>query len=370
MKVILIKDKLIKAINTVIKMVSNQVTLPILSNILLTTENGRLKISATDLEIGIETWIGAQIVEEGTVTIPAKLFFEYISSISEEKITIEEDNNKINITGTSIKSVIRGLPANDFPLIPKIKKPLAEINIDAKDIKNNLSKCLFACATDETRPVLTGMLLKITKESYIFAATDSYRLNEIVIKHAEKNINPMDVIIPKRTLVELMRIIADSEEKIKIIIGENQIVFEFNDTYFISRLVEGTFPEYGQIIPKKFNLTMEMVKSELVKQLRTASLFSRDNANNIKLSCSKDKKIIIQSTSQQLGNNRSELNLKSFDGKEIDFSVNALYLLDVLGAIKDENIIIKLVDAQSPILIQSSNDLNYTAIIMPLRQEG
>lgn len=370
MKVILIREKLIKAISTVIKMVSNQVTLPILSNILLTTENGRLKISATDLEIGIETWIGAQIVKEGTITVPAKLFFEYISSISEEKITIEEDNNKINITGENIKSVIRGLPANDFPLIPKIKKPLAEINIDATDIKNNLAKCLFACATDETRPVLTGMLLKITKDNYFFAATDSYRLNEIVIKHTEKNIKEMSVIIPKRTLSELTRIINEGEEKIKIVIGENQIVFEFNDIYFISRLVEGTFPEYGQIIPKKFNLTVTAEKNELVKQLRTASLFSKDNANNIKISCTNDKKMVIQSTSQQLGDNRSELQLDSLEGKEITFSVNALYLLDVLGVIKNSKITIKLVDPQSPILIQSTADLNYTAIIMPLRQEG
>lgn len=370
MKVSVVTSKLSRSLATVLKIVSNQVTLPILSNVLLTTDNGRLKISATDLELGIETWIGAKIIKEGTVSIPAKLFYELVSSTSDEKIDIEAKDNKINITGQNTKSLIKGLPADDFPLIPKIKGAKAKISIKADRIKQIADKTGFACATDETRPVLTGILLSASKDKLKFASTDSYRLTQLEMEEKNSITDKISIVIPRRTMIELGRIAGNSEEKAIIEISENQISVSLGDVYFVSRLVEGSFPEYEQIIPKKFNTSVVIEKPQLEKYLKTATLFSRDSANNIKVELDADgPKMKIMSYSQQLGENESNFSPKSVDGKNVKFSINAMFLHDALNAIDDKLVEMQLVDANSPILIKSAENDEYFCIIMPLRQE-
>lgn len=370
MKISFIREKLVRAMGVVLRMVSTQVTLPILANIKLDCDEGRLKISATDLEVGIETWIGAKITEKGSITLPAKLFFEYLSSIDEEKIDLETKDNKIKITGQKTKTQIKGLSSSDFPLIPKIKDTIINLKIDIQKFKKAIINCSFACAQDETRPMLTGILFKITKDNYILTATDSYRLCETKIKHNQKNIKEIQTIIPKRTMNELVRIIDDIKEEAEVIIGENQISFNFGQKYFISRLIEGSFPEYEQIIPKKFITTLVVNKNDFVNRLKIASLFSRDSANNIKIEVSKDKNILsISSYSQQVGDNESQLDIKNLIGENINFSVNAGYILDVLNIIKKEQITIKILNKESPIFISDDEKSNFFCIIMPLRQD-
>jgi len=370
MKLSLLKEKLLKALSTVLRIVSNQVTLPILSNVLISSDNGRLKIAATDLELGIETWIGAKIIKDGSITIPAKLLYELINSISDEKIELEVADNKITIIGKKSHSTIKGMAANDFPLIPRIKNPLISIKIKASVLKNAIAKNSFASATDETRPVLTGILLKITKENYILASTDSYRLCEFKIPHKQKITNATEVIIPRRTMLELARIATNDEDEIKIDIGENQIVFSFGNIYFISRIIEGSFPEYEQIIPKKFDTIINIEKSLLMQSLKGAVLFSRDSANNIKVSCDKDKNsMLIKAYSQQVGENQSEIAISKFTGNNIKFAINASFLGEAISSISQNILELKLINAQSPILIKALKDPDYFCIIMPLRQE-
>lgn len=370
MKISLVREKLIKSLGSVLRIVSNQVTLPILSNIMLSSDNGRLKIAATDLELGMETWIGAKITKEGSITVPAKLFFELVNSITDEKIELEVIDNKIKINGTKTKSMIKGLSANDFPLIPRIKSPIITSKINSGILKNSISKTGFASATDETRPVLTGVLLKFTKDNYTLAATDSYRLSEAKIPHTNKLKNDLQVIVPKRTMNELIRIIDDNEDEVNVEVGENQIVFSLGDIYFISRIIEGSFPEYEQIIPKKFETELEVNRKELIDRLKTAMIFSRESANNIKVKIdSKAKVLSIKSYSQQLGENESEINLSKTTGNNVNFSINASYFIDALNAISGDFVTLKLVNSISPILIKSEKDVNYLCIIMPLRQE-
>lgn len=369
MKLVFIREKLVQAMSIVIRMVSNQVTLPILSNVLFKVEDGRLKIAATDLEVGIETWIGAKIEKTGAVTIPAKLLFDLLHSINDDKLTLIEQDNKITITGDNSKSLIKGLSANDFPLIPKIKNPIVSITIDAKKLKQAIIENAFTPASDETRPVLTGMLFKINKDNFIIAATDSYRLSETKIINNEKNLKEINTIIPKRTMIELSRIINDKDEKIKINFSENQIAFELNNVYYISRLIEGSFPEYEQIIPKKYNLNITLEKENLLNGLKTANLFSRDQANNIKIEVRAGEGLLIKSYSQQIGENESLIKVKKVLGANQNFSINAIYLQDAINAINEKNINIELVDSQSPIKISGEKNDKYFCIIMPLRQE-
>lgn len=369
MKITFLKEKFIQSMSVAIRMVSNQVTLPILSNVLLKIEDGQLKISATDLEVGIETWVGAKIEEKGAVTIPAKLFFDLLNSIDDEKITLTEKDNKITIKGKNTKSIIKGLSASDFPLIPKIKNPIASFSINAQTFKKAIIKNSFTPASDETRPVLTGIFFKSTKDNFILAATDSYRLSENKIAHSEKNVKETNAIIPKRTMVELTRIIGSYNDKLNILFGENQVAFELNGIYYISRLIEGSFPEYEQIIPKKYSLLITIEKEKLLNSLKTANLFSRESANNIKIEVKKEKGIIIKSYSQQVGENESEVNTKNISGKEQKFSINSLYLQDAINALEEKNIKIEIVDPQSPIKISGEKNKNYFCIIMPLRQE-
>lgn len=370
MKISFVREKLVDALNIVLRMVSTQVTLPILANIKLSSDKGRLKISATDLEIGIETWIGAKIIKSGSITVPAKLFFEYLSSIDEEKIDLETKDNKIYITGKNINTQIKGLSASDFPLIPQIKEIIASLKIDSQKLARAITNCSFACAQDETRPVLTGILFKTTKDRHVFTATDSYRLCEMSFKNNQRTVKEIQTIIPKRTMNELARIIGERRENVKIEIGENQIVFSLGQIYFISRLIEGSFPEYEQIIPQKFTTNLVVNKEALINKLKTASLFSRDSANNITMEIFKEiKKLKISSYSQQLGENKSELEILNLDGKNSKFSVNAGYLMDVLNVIKNDKILLKILNKESPIFVSSGEKSNYFCIIMPLRQE-
>lgn len=367
MKLSCLKNNLLYAVSLVARIVGTKVSLPILSNILLLTDKGRLKISATDLELGISTWIGGKIEKNGSITLPTKLFSEFISTIPDEKIIIEVAEKKAIIKSKNTQSIIRGLDAVDFPCIPEIKTPLIIITIKAQKLKTALEKTVFACAIDETKPALAGVLFKIKKEEMILAATDSFRLSEHKIKGI-KSANVKEFIIPKRTASELARIIGENEEEIKLKVSDNQISFELENTYFISRLVEGNFPDYTQIIPKSYKTTVTVDKTKLFQALKTASLFSREAANTINIKID-DKKIDIYATSQQLGENRSEIVDIKKEGKKIKFSINASFLLECLNMVGEEKIELKIVDETSPILIKPQKNTTFFFLVMPLKQE-
>lgn len=362
-----LKENLIRALGLVSRIVGTKVSLPILSNILLSTDKGRLKISATDLELGINTWIGAKIEKNGAITLPTRLFNDFIGSLPDEKITLAISDKKATISGKTTCSVIKGLEATDFPLIPEIKKPTSVISIDSQKLKEALGKTVFSCAIDETKPVLSGVLFKIKKDKIILVATDSFRLSEqtIVIK---KNENECEFIIPKRTANELTRIIAEQSEELKIKISENQASFEFGNTFFITRLIEGSFPDYTQIIPKTQKTTLTIDKEEFSRGLKVASLFSKDAANNVAIEADQQK-IQISATSQQLGESHSEAKCLEMKGEKVKFSVNAMFLLECLNNISEPEIQLKLVDKNSPIQLISPKNKNSFFLIMPLRQE-
>ena len=367
MKISCTQENLNKGLGIVGHMVAGRTTLPVLNNILLKVEKGRLNLAATDLEIGISTWIGAKVDKEGAVTVPARLFTEYVTTNTDKTINLELKETTLRLSSDHFKANIKGIEASEFPLIPEVKEG-PKIEIQQADFKDGILKTVFACALDETRPVLSGVYLKIMQNKLKMVATDSYRLAEKTTNLASRVDKQIDFIVPGRTLAEVGRLIDGSLEQVEIMVGENQVQFKLGPTILISRLIEGSFPDYEQIIPKN-TITKSVVKNkELQNAIKMASFFARDSANNIKLRLKKPKNLNIIAVSAQLGDNTSELQAE-ISGEDLEIAFNAKFILDCLNILTSEEVTLELAGSLSPGMLRSKDDKNYLYIIMPLKLE-
>jgi DNA polymerase-3 subunit beta len=365
MRLSCLQENLNKGLSIVNKIVPSQASLPVLNNILLKTEKGQLKISATNLEIGINKLIGAKIEKEGAITVPARLFSEYINSLPNEKIDLEVKDNNVNIHCKNYKATILGIDASEFPLIPEIKqKPI--ISITPELLHKAISCVTFAAAIDESRPVLAGVFLNFKDNQLKLVATDSYRLAEKTIKLDKNVIGEVSIIIPTRTMQELNRILTEVENKVEISVTENQILFKINDTDLISRLIEGSFPDYRRIIPDSFQTKVLVNTTAFNNMVKTASIFSSPSANNIKLQLKSKGELIIQSSAAQIGENVSCLDA-DISGGDGEITFNAKYLLDVLNNIESEETLLQIRGKLDPGVIKPAGQEDYIYVIMPLR---
>lgn len=366
MKLSCTQENLNKGINLIGKIIGLRATLPILNNLLLATDNGRLKISATDLEIGINAWVGAKVVEEGSITVPARLIQEFVNTNNDKTIDLVLDNTTLNLKSERYKANIKGINAAEFPLIPNIKKKVF-VQIDSAVLQEAITQTVLACAMDETRPVLTGVLFKFQQDELKVVATDSYRLAEKKIKLEQKVDKDTQIIVPQRAILELNRILQTQEAKVDIYLDENQILFVTGDVEFVTRLIEGTFPDYEQIIPQKTPTEATIAKQDFSNAIKMASFFARESANNIKLAFEKSKLQII-ATSPQVGDNVSRVDSQT-TGPLVEIAFNAKFILDFLGAIVAEKVVVATNDKTSPAIFKSAGDKSYLYIIMPLRTE-
>jgi len=366
MKLSCTQENLNKKIAMVSRIVPSRSTLPILSNILFSTENGRLKIASTDLEVAITTYIGVKVEKEGSITIPAKLLTDFITTNKDKNIILETKDNTLFLKSEKHQAHIKGINAEDFPSIPKLKKNNAFI-LKSQILKKAFSQVIFSCSIDESRPVLNGIFFKVENDILKIVATDSYRLAEKTIKLTSKLENNFNVIIPQKSAIELIRILPDQDEDVEIIVGENQIQFSFSLTEFVSRLIEGEFPDYTQIIPKEITTNIEISTQELTSSIKMASFFAYESANNIKINIKKESLEII-AVSPQLGDNLSTLSAK-ISGGETEIAFNAKFMLDFLNGFNEENIKIEVADKLAPVIFKSIKNNDYIYIIMPLRIE-
>ena len=289
MKITVNQKNLKKALILVEKVVSKNTPLPILNNILLKTENGRLKVSATNLEIGVNYIIGAKIEEVGQIAVPARIISDFIGNIIDDKVSLTTKNNILSINSERYKTQILGFDAKDFPIIPKIKsKPLALI--PTKLLRNSLITVLDSVAVSETRPELSGVFVDFNNDKIVFAATDSFRLTEKNVDF--KNVQKQSFIIPRNTVVELIRITGELEGDLAFNTSDNQISFSNDDFEIVSRVIDGNYPDYKKIIPEKFISRVLVKKDELDKTIRIAGLFST-NISDIKINCSEGKMAIL-----------------------------------------------------------------------------
>jgi|SRR3989344_985951 len=361
MKLTVNQKNIKKALSVVEKIVSRNPSLPILNNVLIKTDNGRLKLSSTNLEIGINFMVGAKIDEVGEIAIPARVSSDFINSIAEEKITLHTKNNVLFINSEKYKTQILGFDPKDFPIIPKIKEKPVTI-VSAKILKNMLYSVADSMALSETRPELAGVYACFDNKKIVFAATDSFRLSEINLN--SNNHTQHDVIIPRNTVMEMIRITNDLEGEIEIKIGDNQISFCNNDFELVSRLIDGNYPDYRKVIPSKFLSRVLIERNDLEKDIRLAGLFS-SNISDIKIICS-DGSVVLKSKNSDKGEIETSIPAV-LKNEPFEISVNYHYLLDGLKIIDSDKVLLEFTGNGSPLVIKPDNNKDLTYLIMPLR---
>lgn len=365
MKLICLQENLKESLLILERISSKNQNLPILSNVLLKTEKGVLKTSATDLEIGIEIFNNCKIEKEGEVILPVKILSQFINNLPNTKINIEEKNNKIIIEADNIKTSIPILNKEDFPIIPKIKKEKS-ISIKPEVLKISLTQVLNSVATSHSIQEILGVLFIINNEMIKIVSTDSFRLSEKIIYQKDNFNTDGDYIfiLPQKTAQELVKII-NQDDDIEIYIETNQIIFKLKNINLISRLISGTYPNYEQIIPKKNDVIVLLDKSEFSLKIKLASLFS-SKINDVKLIINSQKNILeIKTTDPHKGEFNSLINTE-IKGDDFEVIFNYKYIADGLFNINDNNIIFEFNKPPLPSIIKSQND-NYRYIIMPIK---
>ncbi len=368
MKIVLLQSNFAKALGQISRIVGSRTTLPVLSNVLISASKGKIKFSATDLEVGITSQSIGKIEEEGEITIPSRLLSDFVLNNRDESIELSTKNSLAVLKSTRFEAQIQGISAEEFPTVPE---PPADAiaTISRTKMIDALKKVNIAPATDETRPVLAGIYLQFNGKELVLAATDSYRLAEKKVE-LDSAATDQKLIVPIRTMAEVLRVIsADNSEDISISAKENQISFQSGTTYIVSRLIEGSYPNYAQIIPSSTKTTAKVKLPELLSAVKMSSLFAKDSANNnIKISIGKNM-ATVSSIASESGSSKSEVEAKT-TGEALEVAFNARYLLDVLNVMSDDDITIGFNDSSSAGTIKSEKDENYVYIIMPLKLES
>ncbi len=358
------KEEFLQAVTTVFGAVSSKATLPILANILIQS-NGpdQIILSGTDLELGIKTQCPATVLLQGAITIPAKKLYEIIRELGsgEVEITVGK-NNAVNIKTNKSFFKIMGLEPDDFPKLPD---PTAEqsFEMDRVVLKECLSLTIFAISRDETRYTLNGVLAIFKAKKARFVATDGKRLASI-----EKEINlPNDIlfeiIIPAKTIAEVIKTISDGQGKIKISLSQNQIMFQIDETILISRLIEGRFPNYEQVIPKDVKTKTDVNRQDLLSCLKRVSLLTSQENQAVKIDFIKDR-LLISSRSPNMGEAKEEVPAK-ISGDDLTIGFNPGYVMDVLKNLNDETITLAMTEPDKPGLIK--NEGGYLYVVMPMQ---
>ena len=370
MKIICLQENLKKELNIVQNVIGKNLTLPILNNILLNTEKKQLKLSATDLEIAITNYMACKIEKEGSITIPAKTLVNFINNLPNKKIEISVKNNIINLKCENYKSVIKGLDSNDFPIIPKIKnEPIIEINSNI--FKNSLEQIINFTSLSDIRPEITGILFNYSSNKEIkLTTTDSFRLGEKIINLKDNKIKKQEqgmVIIPYKTAQELIRVISNQEDdNLSINIENNQILFNFSKTQMISKLIEGNYPNYQQLISQQPETSVLIDREEFLKAIKLSSFFS-SKINDVRLRINPKKSLIeVFSQDIELGENLSEISAE-IKGKEMEILFNHKYLLDGLNSINSKKVFIGLNNETSPGILKPEGDDSFNYVIMPIK---
>lgn len=362
MKLKVTQENLNKALGLVARVASSRGTLPILSNVLLRIDDNRLSVSATNLDIAISYQLGAQVQSEGSLTVPARLFQDLINGLPSGVIELEQDDQRLKINTDSYKSVINGVAADEFPVMPAIEGGTTW-KIAGPVLKKALQQVLMAASNDESRPVLTGALFQTVDGVLYIAATDSYRLAEKRLAEVKQDIK---LLIPASALHDVLRIINDFEGDITIEHDDQQVQFRAGDVELVARLIEGNYPDYRKLIPASFATTAIMSRSELVNITKVSSLFARESAGSIVVSVDETSESIwIHAIASQLGENNATLKVDAKGSGSI--ALNSKYLLDALQAMDAKTVQIGFNGKLEAVMLSGTESDDYLHIIMPLK---
>lgn len=357
---------LLGALNVSIKAINATNTLPVLNNFLIKAEGKNVVVSSTNLEIAITVSFEANVSNEGSLTVPAKLLTSYVNFLKDGEVELkDEEGLNLALKAPGSKTVIKGLGADEFPAIPQVEKE-ASFSVKAEALTEAINQVVFAASLNKTRPILTGVYFELNTEQLKIVATDSYRLSEKTIKLKQPAEQKFKCIVPARTILELGKIISGSNDKVEVIISSNQILFKFNKIELISRLIEGQYPDYQQIIPQDPGTKAVVNLNDLVLAIKRINLFAKENSNNIKLAFEKDGKLKLTTQATQYGSEEDELAIQ-LEGKDNQVALNSEYMLDVFSNLHPEDILLEADSDLTPVKIKIPGQDDYLHIIMPLK---
>jgi DNA polymerase-3 subunit beta len=373
MKVTVLQENLTRGLGTVSRAVSPRSTLPVLANILIATDDGRLRLSATNLELGITCWIGAKIEEEGSTTVPARTLADLVGTLPDPQVSLILDprTQTLNVRSGSSTNDIKGIDAQEFPPLPVPDFENA-ILINVSDFKEMIQQVAFAASTDEARPVLMGVLVKVEGDQVIMAAADGFRLSVRKATLSSPAAQPITAIIPARALQELARIAADGEQMIQMVLpkGRGQVVFRVKDVELVSQLIDGTFPDYQQIIPRSYKSRTLLPTASLLKACKQAEIFAREGSNVVRLNIRNSGElqpgeVEISAHSEETGSNETIVEA-TVDGIPLLIAFNVKFLREVLEVVKTPNVAIETSAANAPGVVKPAGDENFLHVIMPM----
>ena len=381
MKLRIPQEDFTKALSIVGRFVASKPSLPVLGNILLAVEDKQLKLAATNLEMGINFWLPAEIIEEGAVTVPAKVLTEFVSSLSPKTVELVLKDQILHLSCGSFEANINGISASEFPSLPKVSGE-PTLKLPAQVFSQALPGVCFAAAPDEGRPVLTGVLTDFKDEGILLVATDGYRLSKKLVKVAKKEKifkGKMKLIIPARTFLEVSRIVGEmgtkEEEDLKVVVtkDQNQIIFVFDKIEVSSRLIEGSFPDFNKVIPTESKTKVEVETEELSHAVRVASIFAKDSANIIRLLLEPKVGITLSANTKEVGDNVSKVEAK-VSGEKMEIAFNSRYILDFLANVGTQMLALEFSGSLSPgvfyPLLKEGIDKTFLHLIMPVRVQG
>lgn len=373
MKLTCHQEKLNRGLAIVGRAVATRTTLPITNNVLLTTDNGGLKLVATNLEMAISCWIGAEIEEEGSITVPARLLTEFVSSLPNETIDVNlsPQTKTLNLKCARFEARISGVDAGEFPPIPGVDDGV-HTKVEADALKQAINQVVFAAATEESRPVLTGVSTKFEGSTLTLATADGFRLAVYNLPITDPVSETTEVIIPARTLAELNRLMADQEEPVDITLNpaKSQVLFRTKNAELVSQLVQGAFPNYSQLIPQSYETRVIINVDEFLRATRTASIFARDGSGIVRLmvtpgSESGPGKLSVSARSEEVGDDVGEIDA-TVEGDETKIAFNGKYLTDVLSVLHESQVALEVTNPSSPGLLRPVGTDNYLHVVMPM----
>jgi DNA polymerase-3 subunit beta len=373
MKLTCHQEKLNRGLAIVGRAVATRTTLPITNNVLLATDNGGLKLVATNLEMAISCWIGADIQEEGSITVPARLLTEFVGSLPNEKISmaLSAQTKTLNLKCARFEAHIAGVDAGEFPPIPGVDDGV-HTQVDVEALRQGINQVVFAAATEESRPVLTGVSTKFEGETLTLAAADGFRLAVATLPVSGAVPEKTEVIVPARTYAELNRLMGEQEEPVDVTISpaKSQVLFKLKNAELVSQLVQGSFPNYQQLIPKGYETRIIVNVDEFLRATRTASIFARDGSGIVRLMVTPGTeagpgKLSISARSEEIGDDVGEIDA-TIEGDETKIAFNGKYLTDVLNVLKESQVALEVTNPSSPGLLRPVGSDTYLHVVMPM----
>lgn len=372
MKVEILKENFKNGLNIIEKIVGKNLSLPILDNVLISTEDSFLSLSSTDLETAIKLWILTKIIKKGKVVVPAKFLSSFVSLLPNEKITLEEKKQGLYIECKSFKNQIQGFNPEEFPLIPEFKDT-EFLELDNKKFCQGLSQIVDVASPSQSRPEISGIYFIFSKNIIKIVATDSFRLAEKTISLESPVKKDLSFILPQKPAREIINILSEKDGKVKIYFSPNQTMFEFPmkeaehaQVQIVSRLIEGEYPNYEEIIPKKFKTHIIVKRDEFLNQIKAASLFS-GKINEVKIKIDdQEKEVQVFAKDPDIGESQSSISAK-IEGEPIEVSFNHKFLIDGLSNIKSSEVIFDMSKEEGPCVLKPVGDASYIYVVMPIK---